>query len=110
MKNLRKLSWLLIALCAITFTSCEELLEELEEDCNDGWGELCVENKSLHTVQKVIINGASYGTLDPGDKECFSVPVGATTLEFRGVNGGSGCNPCVNNIPDCGVINKSCSY
>ncbi|MDX2134740.1 MAG: hypothetical protein SFV52_08140 [Saprospiraceae bacterium] len=95
---------LCIASCIIVlFTACDE-----EARC-DGRGELVVTNKSLRTVQMIIIDGTNYGTIDPDETKTIELPSGKYTLEFDGVSGGGGCSPSQVTIDACGSVGRSCS-
>lgn len=110
MKNLI-IAAMLAAGSLLFLTSCEEILApEVDRSCENGWGTLHVSNKSLHTVQKILIDNTNYGTLDPGEGKEIPLPNGKYQLQFRGINGGSGCSPSFVTIPDCGTVGRSCNH
>jgi hypothetical protein len=113
MKNLSFFSTL--ALTILLLSSCEKLNIEPDSGnatntCEDGWGVLRVTNKSNLTVQKISISGTNYGTIDLGEVKTIELPVGKYTVEINGISGGTGCSPSDVNIPDCGIVGRSCSY
>ncbi len=92
----------------MVLSSCDEL--EIEPSCSDQ-GTLQVCNKSLHTVQKIIINNTNYGTIDPDECKDIKLAVGTYTLRMEGVSGGNGCNIVSTFIiAECDNIGRSCSH
>lgn len=83
-------------------TSCDKL------SC-DGLGTLSVENKSLNTVQRLMINGVNYGSIDPGKTKEVELTPGTYAWQLVGLSGGSGCSPAVANIAKCETSSFSCS-
>lgn len=75
----------------------------------DGRGELTVTNKSLNTVQQILIDGTNYGTIDPDESKTIELPAGKYTLQIKGVSGGSGCSSSQVTIDACGSVGRSCS-
>lgn len=73
-------------------------------------GTIRCSNTSLHTVQKIMINGTNYGTIDPGEFRDISLAPGSWTLQFVGISGGSGCSASSFNIAACQSMGRSCSY
>lgn len=83
----------------------------MKPECEDGWGKLRLENTSLNTVQRILIGGTNYGTLDPGESETYELPVGDYTVTMEGISGGGGCGaPSEVHIPDCGTVGRNCSH
>lgn len=91
-------------LIALTFSSCDK-----EFFCQ-GRGELTVENQSQHTVHEILIDGTSYGTIDPDETKTIELPAGEYTLQFKGISGGSGCSPSELTIDACGEVGRACRY
>jgi len=83
-------------------TSCEDL------SC-DGLGTLSIENKSLNTVQRLMINGVNYGSIDPGKTKEVELTPGAYVWQLEGLSGGSGCSAAAVNIAKCETSSFSCS-
>jgi len=104
---------MLIAVLILTsfLYSCElpDDIPDPETDCH-GKGTLSIENKSLHTVQQIIIDNTNYGTLDPGDKNEYSLAEGTHSLDINGISGGGGCYPSSVFIVECETEYMSCSY
>jgi len=106
----------LILITVVIFASLLYSCEKEESTPDDGSGDGCngkgtlhLENKSLHTVQRIIIDGHNYGTLDPGDKEEFSLAEGQHSMQFQGISGGEGCTPSTVFIVECEHEYFSCS-
>lgn len=87
---------------SVISTSCDELT------CS-GNGTLSVENKSLNTVQRLMINGVNYGSVDPGKTKEVELTPGTYAWQLVGLSGGSGCSPAVVNIVECETSSFSCS-
>ena len=83
-------------------TSCEDLF------C-DGTGTLQLTNKSLSTVQRIMINGVNYGSLDPGETENIELTPGVYAWQLVGISGGSGCSMAAVTITECDTQAFSCS-
>ncbi len=93
----------ILAILSLHFTACDK-----EAYC-EGRGTLNVENKSLHTVQRILIDGTNYGSLDPGESKDIELAAGKYTLQFVGINSGGGCTPSQVTIDACGEEGRSCS-
>lgn len=91
----------LLAFTATVNTSCEDIL------C-DGMGTLHVTNTSHSTVQKLMINGVNYGTLDPNEEKSVDLTPGAYAWQLIGISGGTGCGAAVVNIVECKTSSFSC--
>jgi hypothetical protein len=74
-----------------------------------GMGKLAVTNKSPNTIQKLMIDGVSYGTLDPDEKKTVSLAAGHHSWQLVGVTGGSGCSEASVIIVECETTSFSCS-
>jgi len=92
----------LMAITASVNTSCEDLF------C-DGKGTLSLENKSLFTVQKIMINGVNYGTIDPGETKEIDLTPGIYGWQLVGISGGTGCSAAAVTIVECETQAFSCS-
>ncbi|MEK7572286.1 MAG: hypothetical protein AAB493_00280 [Patescibacteria group bacterium] len=92
----------LIVIAASTNLSCEKLF------C-DGMGTLSLENKSLLTVQKIMINGVNYGSLDPGKTKEIKLTPGIYMWQLVGISGGTGCSAAAVTIVECETVAFSCS-
>jgi len=88
----------------ISLTSCENI-----ELCG-GTGTLTVKNASINTVQRIVISGTNYGTLDPGEEMEIELAEGAWELESIGLSGGDGCGVSWFNITECDEIGRQCTY
>jgi len=93
-----------VAIAAFINSSCEPI----EDDC-DGMGILKLTNKSISTVQKIMIDNVNWGTLDPGEsKECSLAP-GTHTFQLVGLSGGTGCSLASVILIACQTSGFSCS-
>lgn len=101
---------ILVALSSLflSFSSCSPEEEE-DDDCIEGYGFLKVRNTSVNTVQKIMIDGINYGTLDPGDVGTFPLRPGKHEVQPVGIAGGAGCSPAQVIIVECGTDMMSCS-
>ena len=101
---------LLSVSAALLFTACkkEDTVEPSTPTCTTGT--LRCTNSSVHTVQKVLLNGTNYGTLDPGEDMVVTLAPGNWTLHFVGLSGGAGCSSSSFNIAACQSVGRSCSY
>ena len=94
-----------LVIVASTHSSCEPITDK---PC-DGNGTLSLENKSLNTVQKIMIDGVNWGSLDPGKtKECKLAP-GTHLWQLVGISGGTGCGIASVIIVACKTTSFSCS-
>jgi len=105
MKKNRITLFAMVVLTIATFTSfsCETMC------LNGGQGTLSIENKSHNTVQKIMINGADYGTLDPGETKDIDLNPGVYEWQVIGIDGGTGCSPAIVTIAECETSAFSCS-
>lgn len=79
-----------------------------QSDC-DGKGYLKLTNNSLNTVQRIMIDGVNYGSLDPGESKSISLPAGEHEFQQVGISGGSGCSAAKVIIIECETQGFSCS-
>ena len=89
------------AVLSLMLSSCDEL-----NFCN-GMGTLSVENKSDGTLQKLMIDGVNYGTIDPGETKEVKLAAGSHNWKVVGYNGG-GCNEASVIIVECETTSFSC--
>ena len=59
---------------------------------DDSMGTLELTNKSIGTVQRIMIDGVNYGSLDPSESKDISLAPGQHKFQQVGISGGSGCN------------------
>jgi len=95
------IAMVLIIITILTSISCEGLV------C-DGKGTLKLTNSSHSTVQKIMINGVSYGTLDPGDVQSIDLSPGIYVWQLVGVTGGNGCSSAAVTITECDTQSFQC--
>lgn len=74
----------------------------------DGMGYLQVENTSLQTLQKLMIDGVNYGTVDPGETKKVSLAEGGHNWQLVGIDGG-GCSAAYVIIVECETSSYNCS-
>lgn len=94
---------------AVNYCSDAKIADNNICSCN-GYGYLNVSNKSNTTVQKILIGGTNYGTLDPGESKEIRLAAGKHTLAFQALSGGGGCNPSEVLITECGSEYIFCSF
>ncbi len=82
----------------------------LNSDCGSSTGSIYVHNSSLHTVQRILIEGANAGSLDPGEERYIEKVPGVYTVQLIGISGGPGCSPAEVHVAACSVDGISCSY
>ncbi len=107
MKTSKIISYVFVMiLVSLSFTtpSCDPL----KIDC-DGMGTLQLTNKSLNTVQKVMIDGVNYGTLDPSEKKDFKLAPGQHVFQQVGISNGVGCSVAYVIIIECETSGFSCN-
>ncbi len=107
---MKKIKMTLIAMALLVIAvfinlSCEQLTDK--PDC-DGKGTLSLKNKSHSTVQKIMINGVSYGTIDDGETKEIKLVPGIYTWQLVGISGGTGCSAAVVTIVECTTQSFSC--
>lgn len=94
-----------ISLCFLS-ASCEG-----DKLCFTNTGTLKYENKSLYTVQRIILNGTNYGSIDPGETEEIELTEGTYEFSTPGLSGGDGCaSISIIYIKPCETVGRSCSY
>jgi len=101
-KQIKLLVFTLVIMFAAISFSCEE------SSC-DGKGTLSLENKSIDTVQRIMIDGVNYGSLDPGEKEEIELAAGQHVWQLVGISGGAGCSEAYVIIQECETTAFSCS-
>lgn len=80
-----------------------------EDDC-DGKGTLSITNKSItNSLMQLKIDGANYGTLDPGETIDVLLAAGQHDWQLIGINGGNGCSEASVIIVECETSSFSCS-
>lgn len=103
MKNLKKSLILVMIAISIIFYSCEPI-----ETCSGTSGTLKLTNDSHTTVQRIMINGVSYGTLDPGEFKEINLAPGKHDWQLVGISGGNGCSAASVIIVACETSGFSC--
>jgi len=95
---------LILILCLLglfNWSSCDEVC--------DGLGTLELTNTSLNTVQRLMIDGVNYGTIDPGESKEIDLAPGEHDFQQVGINGGAGCSSAKVIIVECKTTGFSCS-
>jgi hypothetical protein len=96
---------LILILCFIglfNWSSCEEAC--------DGMGTLELTNKSLSTVQRLMVDGVNHGTIDPGESKEIKLAPGEHEFQQVGISGGNGCSAATVIIVECKTSAFSCSH
>ena len=101
-------SLLLVGLLMAGSYSCVK--EKEKDNCKPGYGWLKMTNGSLTTIQKVMIDGTNYGTLDPGETATYQLAAGKHTFESIGISGGGGCSQASAIIVECATEARVCKY
>ena len=84
------------------------ILSSCKETC-DGMGTLKLTNKSISTVQRIMVDGVNYGTIDPGESKEIELAPGEHDFQQLGISGGSGCSAAKIIIVECKTTGFSCS-
>lgn len=79
------LTLLLFSAGTLAFTGCDEILDPT-------MGTLRLTNKSISTVQRIMIDGINYGTIDPDESKDISLAPGTHVFQQVGISGGGGCS------------------
>jgi hypothetical protein len=75
--------------------------------CN-GKGYLSVTNRSVNTVQRLMVDGVNYGSLDPDRNMTVSLPAGYHSWQLVGISGGGGCSEAMVIITECETASYEC--
>lgn len=94
----------MVAILLGSLYSCKNLA------CVKTTGTLKLTNTSISTVQKMLIDGINYGSLDPGESKEIDLPVGTHSFSFEGISGGSGCSAGSVIIQACKTAAYSCAH
>ena len=92
---------MLFATGIIMHTGCKKI-------CG-GKGTIEVKNKSLSTVQRIMIDGVNYGTIDPGETFSRDMFPGKYAVDVEGISGGTGCSTAQLTVVECETTAISCS-
>lgn len=74
-----------------------------------GNGTLELTNTSQSTVQRIMIDGVNYGTVDPGEKKDIPLAAGTHSFQQQGISGGNGCSEASVIIVECKTTGFSCN-
>lgn len=105
----KKMFWimsgcLLLFFIVVGMVACDVL------DLCGGYGYLELSNDSRNTYQKIVIDGANYGTLAPGESDTFELTVGRHRVARINIwTGNYACTPFEVNIVECDTQSFSCS-
>lgn len=73
-----------------------------------GKGTLKLSNTSHATVQRAMVDGVNYGSIDPGGSKEISLAAGSHDWQLVGISGGSGCSAAKVTIIECETSSFSC--
>lgn len=113
---MKTLNLLLIAVfvgLTMFFSACDEDFfnevtdEDQQVDCH-GLGTLSVTNSSDNTLQRLMIDGVNYGTLDPDETKNVKLAAGYHNWQLVGIQGGGGCSDATVIIVECETTSYSC--
>jgi hypothetical protein len=108
---MKKITLTLLALMMLSITSCVKPEDDDDNNCpQPGYGWFRVTNGSLGTVQRMMIDGTNYGTLDPGETMDIPLPAGEHDYIFEGISGGTGCSAATVTIVECQTEGRQCNY
>jgi hypothetical protein len=93
----------------IQHTSCLPIDtdDSVKPKCS-GYGYFKVTNGSISTVQVIVIDGTSYGSLTPGRSDTYKLAVGRHTYEIKSANGRGGCSQGSVTIVECDTDGIEC--
>lgn len=95
----------------LNLSSCaEEELICLAIHGGTNQGSLKLLNKSLQTIQELIVERKSRGTIGPGESKRISLSPGSHEIEMLGISGGGGCNISTVIIAQCKTTKLTCSH
>lgn len=101
----------MLAVALFTLSACEKdeaVSPNSSPSC--ATGTLRCTNSSTNTVQRIMISGTNYGSLDPGETRSIELAPGSWSLQFVGISGGSGCSASNFNIAACQTVSRACSH
>lgn len=78
------------------------------EKCS-GLGSLKLTNESHSTVQRIMVDGVNYGTIDPGESEEIDLAAGEHEFQLVGISGGTGCSAAKVIVVECETSGFSCN-
>jgi hypothetical protein len=94
-------------LAAILVNSSLTSCKNKDSDCN-GNGTLKLTNSSHSTVQRAMVDGVNYGSIDPGGSKEIKLPPGQHDWQLVGISGGSGCSAAKVTIVECKTAGFEC--
>jgi hypothetical protein len=106
---MKKIMFLLVASMLLIVTTVMAPSCTKPGGCDGTKGTLELTNSSLFTVQRIMINGVSYGTLDAGDSKSIDLSPGMYSWQLVGISGGSGCSAAAVTITACDTQAYKCS-
>lgn len=92
-----------VMLSFIITSSCEPI-----DECDGSKGTLKLTNDSHNTVQRIMIDGVNYGTLDPDEFKEIELAPGKHDWQLVGISGGNGCSGASVIIVACETSGFSC--
>jgi len=93
---------------ANNYCSSANLSDNTCECSGDGF--LIASNKSTNTLQRLMIDGVNFGSLDPGEETTVRIAEGTHDLEFQSIGGSGGCYASKLVIVECDTESRTCSY
>jgi hypothetical protein len=96
-----------LAIAAMLLVTGLSSCKKKEATCS-GSGTLKLTNSSHATVQRAMIDGVNYGSLDPGEAKEISLPAGQHDWQLVGISGGSGCSAAKVTIVECKTAGFEC--
>lgn len=105
MKSFSRILVLPILISVMSLTSCNK---SKDKGCTSGSGTLKLTNSSHGTVQRIMIDGVNYGSLDPGESKDISLAAGQHDWQLQGISGGTGCSSAKVTIVECQTTSFQC--
>lgn len=104
----------MIRKCALLLSMCFVALFLSSASCTkdpicNGMGTLKLTNNSQRTVQRIMVDGVNYGSLDPSESKEYSLAPGQHDFQQVGISGGTGCSAAKVTIVECKTSGFSCN-
>jgi len=71
-------------------------------------GTLKLTNSSHATVQRAMVDGVNYGSIDPGNSKEIDLAPGQHDWQLVGISGGTGCSAAKVTIVECKTSSNEC--
>lgn len=75
-----------------------------------GVGKIKFSNQSTNSVYRIIVDGVSYGNIEPGESKEVSLAARERTVQLVGIDGTAGCPAQLIIVEECDIMQVSCFY